>query len=55
MSIIQKLKSALPGEDESTISRTYECQECGHTFESAKTPDRAKCMECLSTDLQTKG
>jgi predicted Zn-ribbon and HTH transcriptional regulator len=52
MSVIQKLKSALPIEDESITRRTYECQECGNTFESTKTPDRAKCMECLSNDVR---
>jgi predicted Zn-ribbon and HTH transcriptional regulator len=51
MSVIQKLKSALPVDDETVTKRTYECQECGHTFESAKTPDRAQCVECLSNDV----
>ncbi|WP_248895660.1 hypothetical protein [Haloplanus halobius] len=51
MSVLQKLKSVLPVEDEGVTRRTYECQDCGNVFESAKTPDRAECMECLSADV----
>lgn len=54
MSVIQKLKSALPIEDEGVTHRTFECQECGNTFESTKRPERAKCMECLSNDVQVQ-
>jgi ribosomal protein S27AE len=55
MSVIQKLKSALPIEDEGVTTRTYECESCGEVFESAKTPDRVQCMECLSTDVTERG
>jgi predicted Zn-ribbon and HTH transcriptional regulator len=51
MSVIQKIKSALPVDDNTVTKRTYECQECGHVFESAKTPDSAQCVECLSHDV----
>jgi DNA-directed RNA polymerase subunit RPC12/RpoP len=51
MSVIQKLKSALPGDDGTVTKKTYECEECGHAFESAKSPNRARCEECLSRDV----
>jgi predicted Zn-ribbon and HTH transcriptional regulator len=51
MSVIQTLKSVLPGDDETVSKQTYECQECGHVFESAKSPDRARCQECFSNDV----
>lgn len=35
--------------------RTFECEDCGHTFESAKQPERAQCMECLSNDVTVTG
>jgi predicted Zn-ribbon and HTH transcriptional regulator len=54
MSVLQKLKSVLPIEDESITHQMFECQECGNTFESTKTPDRAKCMECLSEDVRVQ-
>jgi predicted Zn-ribbon and HTH transcriptional regulator len=52
MSVMQKLKSVLPFEDAGVTKRTYECQDCGNTFESAKTPDRAMCVECMSQDVR---
>lgn len=54
MSALQRLKSVIPGvddEDPNTV-RTFECQECGNEFESAKSPKRAQCMECLSHDVE---
>jgi predicted Zn-ribbon and HTH transcriptional regulator len=50
MSLVQKLKSAI-GSDESFETTTYECRDCGATHDSAKTPDRASCPECLSNDV----
>lgn len=54
MSVVQKLKSVLPLGDEGVTRRTYKCQECGTTFQSAKTPDRAQCTECLANNLEVK-
>lgn len=52
MSVLQKLKSALPVNDSGgATKRTFECQECGEVFESTKRPERAQCMECLSADV----
>lgn len=51
MSVLQKLKSALPVDDDGVTTRIYECQECGEVFESAKIPERAQCMECLSANV----
>ncbi|MFB6123648.1 MAG: hypothetical protein ABEJ78_09345 [Haloferacaceae archaeon] len=50
MSLVSKIKSAI-GSDEELDVRTYECQDCGATHDSAKTPDRASCPECLSNDV----
>jgi protein-arginine kinase activator protein McsA len=49
MSALQKLKTAVPvlGEDE----QTYECQDCGSTFESDSDADRATCVNCLSDEV----
>ncbi len=46
----------VPGVDteSSTAVRTFECRDCGNEFESAKSPDRAQCMECLSHDAEPK-
>jgi predicted Zn-ribbon and HTH transcriptional regulator len=52
MSVLQKVKSILPVDDDGIERRTYNCQNCGNTFESAKTPDRAQCMECMSHDIE---
>lgn len=51
MSIIQQLKSAIPGVEEGLQRRTYECQDCGNVFTSAKSPNRVECTECLSQDV----
>lgn len=52
MSILDSLKDALPVGGSSIDVAEYECQECGHRFESAKDPERATCMECLATDVE---
>lgn len=55
MSMIERLKSVLPGvEDESASVKTFECQTCGETFESAKSPERATCIKCLSDDVEVQ-
>lgn len=50
MSITDTIKSLVGGGDEVDVNE-YECAECGHTFDSAKPPDRAQCVECLSNDV----
>jgi ribosomal protein S27AE len=52
MSVIQRLKEALPIDEESAKRRTYECQKCGTVFESEKNPDRVICSACSSTDVE---
>lgn len=53
MSTLQKLKSVVPGVDESDEDRTsYECQECGNVVESAKDPEDVRCLECISDDVE---
>lgn len=53
MSVLQKLKSALPiEEDDSIESRTFECQECGTEFETTKPPERAMCPDCMEHNAQ---
>ena len=53
MSALNELKSYLPGFDDGGVSTTtYECQDCGHTFQSAKSPDRAQCMDCMSHEVE---
>lgn len=47
--MIDRLKSVLPV-DSGPESRTFECDNCGNEFTSMKSPERAKCMECLSGD-----
>lgn len=54
MSVIQKLKNALPVEEDSAASQTYECRECGAVFESEKKPGRVVCTECSSADVEPK-
>jgi protein-arginine kinase activator protein McsA len=52
MSVVQKLKSAIPVEfEDGATERTWECHECGNVFDSYKRPERVKCMDCLSTDV----
>lgn len=52
MSIMNVISRLLGGDGGSLQMREYECSECDHTFESAKQPERAQCMECLSNDLE---
>ena len=52
MSITDTIKSFIGGDEAGTHLTEYRCSDCGHTFESAKTEDRAQCMECLSTDVE---
>lgn len=52
MSILDSLKAALPVGESSPDITEYECQECGNRFESAKVPDRAQCMDCLSRNVE---
>ncbi len=52
MSAIQQLKSMLPGfEIDEGELRTFECNECESTFQSAEPIDRAQCPDCLSRDV----
>lgn len=55
MSIIDTIKDALSADDGGVRVHLYECQECGDQFESAKSADRAQCMECLSMDVEPVG
>lgn len=55
MSISNLLGRLLGGNGGSIELREYECVECGHTFDSAKRPERAQCMECLSNDVEVVG
>jgi hypothetical protein len=53
MSALQKLKSVVPGVDESNSDTTrYECQECGNVIESAKDPESVRCLDCISDDVE---
>lgn len=52
MSIANLISRLLGGDGGGVEMREYECEECGNTFESAKRPERAKCMECFSNDLE---
>jgi protein-arginine kinase activator protein McsA len=49
MSALQELKSAVPGLDDD--AQSFECRECGTTFESDSAPERATCVNCLSDDV----
>lgn len=51
MGTLQTIKNALTPGDASTV-REYRCNACGATFESAKDPERVKCMECLERDAE---
>lgn len=53
MKAIRKIKSLIPSAETDPME-TFECQECGNVFESAKSPERVKCMECLSTDVDRR-
>lgn len=50
MSITNILGRLLGGDGGGLEMREYECGECGNTFESAKQPERAQCMECFSNE-----
>lgn len=50
-SAIQTIK-AFFGSEDGAETKTYRCSECGETHESAKRPERARCPECLSSDVQ---
>jgi len=50
MSALQRLKRAVPIVEPD--ERTYECRDCGATFESDSDPDRATCVDCLSDDVE---
>ena len=52
MSITETIKEYIGGEEAGAHLTEYRCTECGHVFESAKTEDRAQCMECLSNDVE---
>jgi len=53
MGITDTIRGLLGGDASGGVEITsYECGECGNTFDSAKTPDRAQCMECLSNDVE---
>lgn len=53
---ITKILGRLLGRDGGGVEvREFECNECGTTFESAKQPERAQCMDCLSNDLDVLG
>lgn len=52
MSFLDSLKAAMPiGDDQTNTTHRYVCEECGNVFSSAKTPDRAQCMDCLSHEV----
>lgn len=50
MNVFETLKSAVL-ESDNAQTTLYKCQDCGHTFESAKAPEEAQCMECLSREV----
>lgn len=53
---VSKLLGRLLGSDSGGVElRKYECAECGNTFDSAKQPERAQCMDCLSNDVDVIG
>lgn len=47
--------SKLLGKDPGVQIKVYECRACESTFNSAKSPDRASCPECLSNDVVRVG
>lgn len=54
MSLLQKFKTVI-GSESSLQVNLYKCQDCGNEFESMKDLEKAKCMDCLSTDLTDLG
>lgn len=53
---LSKLLSRLFGSDSSGVEiKEFECAGCGHIFESAKQPERAQCMDCLSAEVHVVG
>lgn len=54
MSVLETVQDWLSGDDGDGSIREYECTDCGNTFESAKTPEKAKCMECLSLETTVR-
>lgn len=54
MSVIDKVQNLLSSDDEAGSITAYECNECGNNFESMKSSQKAKCMECLSSDVSAK-
>lgn len=53
---VKKILSRLFGGGSGGVElRKFECTECGNPFESAKQPERAQCMECLSSDVEVIG
>jgi hypothetical protein len=51
MSVVETLKSVV-GLSDGRVTTRYRCIDCDNEFESAKDPDRAKCMECLGTNVE---
>lgn len=51
MSIVDSLKSIVGVGDPGVSFTPYRCDDCGHGFESAKTPERVQCPECLSREI----
>lgn len=47
MGALQKLKSVL-----TTDNHSYECQDCGYTFESGVPLHQATCRECQSENVE---
>ncbi len=52
VSVLDTIKQAVGLGDSGVESTVYECTECNNTFESAKDPRRAQCMECMSTAVE---
>lgn len=51
MSVIDTIKTVV-GLDSGAITHEYRCQDCDNEFESAKDPDRASCMNCMSYNVE---
>lgn len=52
MSVLGKVRRFFQTDGQTVELYDYECNDCGDRFESAKSPDRAQCMECLSNDVE---